>query len=105
MQKQMTNEEFFKSLSGSEWDKAEAVEAEIGALLNKGFTKDVGIKFVRTVMDVRIHVPSATVGGVFDAALSIGLSHIRDRVGVGQMRESIKRKRKLAGKRASVRGV
>jgi hypothetical protein len=76
--KEPTNDQFFRSLSDADWDKAEAIEAEIEKILREGFTEEVGIKFVRTVMAVRESFPGATVEGVFDAALSAGLNYLGD---------------------------
>ena len=76
----ITNDEFFKSMSQADWDKAGAIETEIGEILDQGFTEEVGIKFVRTVMSIRKVMPGATVGGVYDQALSAGLNYLSARV-------------------------
>jgi hypothetical protein len=70
------NEMFYKSLSNADWEQAVAIETELVAILHEGLTEDVAIKFIRTVMDVRKTVPQATVGGIFDAALSGGLTYV-----------------------------
>jgi hypothetical protein len=105
----LTNDEFFKSLSEADWDKAEAIETKIGEILRQGFTEEVGIKFVRTVMKIRAVMPEAAVGGVFDTALSVGLDYVGDertlaRLRGGQFTEAtngIKRGRNTGGKRGS----
>jgi hypothetical protein len=108
MENQITNEEFFKSMSAADWGNAEAIEAEIAEILSKGFTKDVGIKFVRTVMAVRATQPNATVGGVFDLALSAGLSYLGDKdtlakIRSGQLAGATKPKRKPGVARSTLK--
>lgn len=78
--KEITDDAFLKGLSEAEWDNAEAIESEIGALLREGLTEAVGIKFVRTVMELRRAAPDATVtvGAVFDTALLAGLLYVGD---------------------------
>ena len=102
MKNQMTNEEYYESLSDADWDNAEAIEAEIHEILSQGFTEEIAVKFVRTVMDLRKTVPNATVWGVFDAALSDGLLCVVERVRLAQLRGQPKRKRSLGGKRGSM---
>lgn len=91
----MTNEEFFAGLTEADWDKAEAIESELGKLLKEGLSKDVGLSFVRTVMTVRKAVPDATVGGIFDQALNAGLGYFRDEGTLAQLRGDKPVKRKL----------
>jgi len=99
----MADDEFYKSLSETDWNKAEAIEAEIAELLHKGLTEDVGLKFVRTVMEVRTAVPDATVEGVFDAALIVGLSYIgaKDILAQMQANRGLSKRRNSGGKRGS----
>jgi len=99
-----TNEKFFEGLSAAEWDQAEAIETEIAELLGEGFTEEVGLKFVRTVMEIRKAIPNATVGGVFDAALKAGLSDVAATVVIVQAKQ-VARKRNVGGKRGNVSGV
>ena len=112
--KEITNDTFLKGLSDAEWDKAEAIESEIAELLREGFTEAVGIKFVRTVMEIRTAMPDATVGGVFDFALMAGLAYAGDKSTLARLRScqptevtngiKPKGKRNAKGVRA-VRGV
>jgi len=101
----MTDDEFLKSLSTAEWDEGEAIEAEIGKLLQQGFTEALGIKFVRTVLEIRRKIPRAAVGRVFDAALDFGLSYWRFELGIDPISpigsaRSIKQKKMRRGKLA-----
>src|SRR6185437_14273027 len=80
-------EEFFKSLSEDDWDKAVAIETELGILLSEGLPEDVSIKFVRTVMAIRAVIPEATVEGVHDMALRAGLSYLGDKKTIARMQK------------------
>ena len=85
MEKLMTNDEYFKSLSEADWDKAEAVESAVEKLLSEGLPEDVAVKFVRTVVKIRTTVPDATVAGIFDTALSAGLSFVGNDATIARM--------------------
>ena len=73
---EMTDAEFCEGFSEADWDRAEAIEAEIMALLKQGLSKQTAFKFVRAVMDARKTAPQTTVEGVFEVALDAGLSYI-----------------------------
>lgn len=82
MEKPMTNDEYFKSLSESEWGAAAAAEAEIHAFFQivaaQGLSEETAVGFVRTLFAVRKDKPEATVEGVFEVALKTGLWYVTE---------------------------
>lgn len=78
--KDLTIEEYYKSLTTAEWDMAEAIEKELEKVMVAGMTEETAIKFVRTTMAVRKAIPGATVCGVFSIALGAGLSWLEVRM-------------------------
>ena len=78
--KDLTIEEYYKSLTTAEWDMAEAIEKELEKVMVAGMTEETAIKFVRTTMAVRKAIPGATVCGVFGIALGAGLSWLEVRM-------------------------
>ena len=55
--KDLTIEEYYKSLTTAEWDMAEAIEKELEKVMVAGMTEETAIKFVRTTMAVRKAIP------------------------------------------------
>jgi hypothetical protein len=72
----MTDREFIERLSGAKLDQAEAIENDIHAILKEGFSEDVAYSFVRAVMAIRDLEPESTVGGIYEAALKVGLREV-----------------------------
>ena len=100
MENVKTNEEFIKGMSEADWDKAEAIEAEINKQLTEGLSEQVAMAFVRTVMEVQTAVPTATVEGIFDAAMLTGLPCVKIVAGLkstGLRGSKLKRNAKLSG--------
>jgi hypothetical protein len=99
--KVLTNEDWVRSLSKAESDAAEAIEAEVNALLGKGLTEEVALRFIRTVMALRIlHGPKIKVSGTLEAVFLAGL----ERVAALAVKDS-KPKRVQVSKKGQVRGV
>ena len=99
--KALTNEDWIRSLSGAESDAAEAIEAEVHARLSEGLSEEVTLRFIRTVMALRIiHGPKIAVSGTLEAVFLAGL----ERVGalavkdIKLKRKSTPGKNKLSGK-------
>jgi hypothetical protein len=67
---------YLDGLSEAEYEQGVAIESEIAKILREGFTEKVGLKFVCIVLEIRKKMPTATVGGIFDAALDLGLSSV-----------------------------
>jgi hypothetical protein len=69
-------DKYLKGLTEKEWNEHEKIEAELNALVREGFTERSAMAFVVTVQAIRKTVPSATVEGIFDAALIRGLDEV-----------------------------
>jgi len=68
--------EYIKSLSETECDAAVAIEAELGKILEEGWTEEIAFKFVRTVLEVRKVMPESTVWGIFNWSFLIGVNFL-----------------------------
>jgi hypothetical protein len=64
---------YFERLTAAENEEHEQIEAELNNTVREGFTERSALAFVKTVVAVRKMVPSATIQGIFDAALVSGL--------------------------------
>jgi hypothetical protein len=64
---------FIESLSPAQWDEAEAIEAELAKLLREGQSEYVAHMFVATVMAIRKIHSDATVEGIYEVAIRLGL--------------------------------
>lgn len=93
----IANRNYYEGLSVAEWDRAESIESEINKIVRKGFTEDVAVLFVRTVMEIQAAIPDATVGGIFNTALIAGLLNIKRRVVAPANKPTRKRKSTLSG--------
>jgi hypothetical protein len=69
-------EGYFKQLTAAEFDEHEKIEAELNNSVRDGFSERSALAFAMTVVAVRKIEPSATIDGVFDTALMLGLDAV-----------------------------
>ena len=64
---------YFEQLTEAEVDEHEQIETELNNTVRDGFTERSALAFVKTAVAIRKMQPSATIAGIFDAALVSGL--------------------------------
>ena len=93
-------DDYFGRLTATEIKEHEQIEAELNNNVREGFSERAALSFVVAVVAIRKTVPSATIGGIFDAALLLGLDQVLSR-----LRAETQPARRSAPKRRTRSGV
>jgi hypothetical protein len=64
---------FLKSLTAEQVEMCERDEDQLAAICREGLSEANAVRFQRAMLRARRAVPDATVGGVFEFALKLGL--------------------------------
>jgi hypothetical protein len=76
----MDMDKYFEGLTAAEMEEHEQIEAELNNNVREGFSERAALSFVVAVVAIRKMEPSATVAGIFDAALLCGLGVVLNRL-------------------------
>jgi hypothetical protein len=69
-------EVFSRSLTNEEIDASERDEQELKAIMDQGWSEETAVRFARAMLLARRAHPDATVEGIVEVALMVGLSFV-----------------------------
>lgn len=67
---------FLRSLTEEQMDTCESDEKKLNEIVREGFSEETAVRFARAMICARRLTPDATVEGVFETALRVGLTFL-----------------------------